>query len=114
MVNQNYLPFIPADQLENKILWNLPLAFSKSTPTLYLSNQLVAQQNREPDFDLSPAPPAYSLWNMGISVDLFKNMSINLQGNNIFNTEYKDYMNRFRFFTHNMGRNVFLKINYKF
>jgi len=114
MVNQNYLPFIPADQLENKILWNLPLAFSKSTPTLYLSNQLVAQQNREPDFDLSPAPPAYSLWNMGISVDLFKNMSLNLQGNNIFNTEYKDYMNRFRFFTHNMGRNVFLKINYKF
>jgi iron complex outermembrane receptor protein len=39
---------------------------------------------------------------------------VGLQVNNLLNTEYKEYMNRFRYFTADMGRNILLKINYQF
>jgi iron complex outermembrane receptor protein len=33
---------------------------------------------------------------------------------NILNTAYKDYMDRFRYYAHLQGRNVTLKLNYNF
>jgi iron complex outermembrane recepter protein len=112
--NQVFLPFIPADQIENKIHFKLFSKDSHKDFSFYVANLLVAKQLREPEFDLSPAPPAYSLWNMGFRLSTQNNISFNLQVNNLFDKEYKDYMNRFRFFTHEMGRNILLKINYKF
>jgi iron complex outermembrane receptor protein len=77
----------------------------------------VARQKREPVFDLAPAPPGYSL----INASYFKKLKIaenqltaGLQINNLLNTEYKEYMNRFRYFTADMGRNITLKLNYQF
>jgi iron complex outermembrane recepter protein len=114
ITNHVFLPFIPADQIENKISIKIPTVNANRDLSFYLANQWVARQHREPEFDLSPAPTAYSLWNMGLRFAPSKQLSINIQGNNIFNTEFKNYMNRFRFFTHDMGRNFFIKINYKF
>jgi iron complex outermembrane recepter protein len=112
--NNTYLPFIPADQIEQRIKFHVPNVIFKNNLNFYLANQLVARQHREPDFDLSPAPPSYSLWNIGLGFEPSKNLVLHLQGTNILNTEYKDYMNRFRYFTHDLGRNILLKINYKF
>jgi len=41
-------------------------------------------------------------------------LRISVQANNLLNTEYKEYMNRFRYFTADMGRNFQLKLNYQF
>ena len=84
---------------------------------LTLSQVLVAHQSREPDFDLAPAPPGYTLVNLGFSkkIQLFQHdFSVGVQVNNLLNTEFKEYMNRFRYFTADMGRNFQLKLNYQF
>lgn len=78
---------------------------------------MVARQKREPDFDLAAAPPAYTLFNFGYQkkIQVSKNqLNIGFQINNLFNTEYKEYMNRFRYFSADMGRNFLIKLNYKF
>ncbi|WP_233553714.1 TonB-dependent receptor [Algoriphagus lacus] len=113
----NYFPFIPSDRMD----WGVSYAFGKSSnpesDRITFSNVLVAQQKREPDFDLAPAPPAYALFNIGYQkkFQLAKNQfNVGFQINNIFNTEYREYMNRFRYFTADMGRNILLKLNYQF
>lgn len=113
----SYFPFIPSDRMD----WGLSYSFGKHADKdnnrITLSQVLVAQQSREPDFDLSPAPPGYALVNLGFSkkVKVAANgLRISVQANNLLNTEYKEYMNRFRYFTADMGRNFQLKLNYQF
>jgi iron complex outermembrane receptor protein len=113
----SFLPFIPSDRLETGLSYNFLTGISKNKSRISLSNLAVAKQTREPDFDLAPAPPAYMLWNLGIQTS-FKmgedKLNIGLQVTNLFNETYKDYMNRFRYFSHELGRNIFLKLNYEF
>lgn len=114
-VEDNYFPFIPSDRMD----WGLSYRFgSRAGGTkLTLSNVLVSQQTREPDFDLAPAPPGYALFNLAAQKQLTlgeNKLNLGLQVQNIFNTSYKEYMNRFRYFTDDMGRNILLKINYQF
>ncbi|MEB2780533.1 TonB-dependent receptor [Algoriphagus sp. C2-6-M1] len=115
--DDNYFPFIPANRMD----WGVSYDFAKSTDSrtnkLTLSNVLVAKQNREPDFDIAPPPSAYALFNISYNKQLSigeDKLNLGLQVQNLFNTSYKDYMNRFRYFTYDMGRNVLLKINYEF
>jgi iron complex outermembrane recepter protein len=117
LIGDSYLPFIPADRIENGLTFKLSPSREKFNSKILLSNLSVAQQSREPDFDFAPAPPSYSVWNLGIQNSFKTNgntVNIGLHINNLFDTAYKDYMNRFRYFTHEIGRNVFLKLNYEF
>ena len=96
-----------------------------------LKNEVVLQQNRFPDYDfetdivvngnlqkvkvpISQPPPAYQLWSCGAQMD-FKtskktNITIMLSAQNIFNTKYRDYLNRQRFFADELGRNIQFQI----
>jgi iron complex outermembrane receptor protein len=63
--------------------------------------------------DYAPPPPAYTLFGFeaGTEIDVsHRKMSIILGVSNLFNTEYRDYMNSFRYFCDDMGRNVSLRI----
>jgi iron complex outermembrane receptor protein len=117
LTDNNYLPFIPSDRLETGISYKFHQEINNSSPKIFLENLLVAQQNREPDFDFAAAPERYSIWNMGIQTPIKtekSNLNVGLHVNNLFNTSYKDYMNRFRYFTHELGRNILVKLNYEF
>ncbi|GAB3666501.1 TonB-dependent receptor [Echinicola sediminis] len=108
-----YLPFIPADRIDTGI------TFTHGTlGKITLSNLSVFRQRREPDFDLAPAPKGYNLWNLSLSSVLYKkessSLKANLSVNNMLNTSYKDYMNRYRYFSHEMGRNISLRLHYEF
>jgi iron complex outermembrane receptor protein len=113
----NYFPFIPSDRMDWGLSYSLGKKDTPESDKITLSNLLVARQDREPDFDLAPAPPGYALVNLGYQkkIQLSDNqLNIGVQVNNIFNTEYKEYMNRFRYYTADMGRNILLKLNYHF
>ena len=113
----SFLPFIPADRIETGLSYQFLSGISKNKSKISFSNLAVAQQTREPDFDLAPAPPAYMLWNLGIQTGIQfgdNKLNIGLQVTNLFNETYKDYMNRFRYFSHELGRNVMIKLNYEF
>ncbi len=64
--------------------------------------------------DLSTPPKAYNLWGLQAGVDIYKNFSVGVTVNNLFNTNYKDYLNRLRFFSYEMGRNIILNLKYNF
>lgn len=105
--------------------WN---SFSAS-----LKSEWVFEQNNYPDFnfetyiaatdemvlvDISTPPPAFHLlhfyseatFNLSENTDL----NIGLSVNNIFNTSYRAYLNRLRYFADDLGRNITLQlqINY--
>lgn len=113
----SYLPFIPTDRIESGLTFKKGQIGSFNDNSLTISSQWVATQNREPEFDLAPAPSGYNIWNVRLNTILpvhNNRLHVGMTVNNVFNLSYKDYMNRFRYFTHEMGRNVILNVNYKF
>ncbi|PRY49541.1 iron complex outermembrane receptor protein [Arcticibacter pallidicorallinus] len=115
--NDLYLPWIPSDRVDNSILFNLP-SFSKlSNNYIKLQHQYVAEQTRyDEGSDFTASPPAYHLLNLdaGFQVKAGKNkLSVNFSINNLTNKLYKEYMNRFRYYAHDTGRNFILRATYR-
>ncbi|MCU0323935.1 MAG: TonB-dependent receptor [Spirosomaceae bacterium] len=128
--NDQWLIMIPANRLENGLRFEVP----KWKSSFAISNLYVAQQTRVPTkviFDIpqneiifaenggdfAPPPPAYSIWNINQNSKFslnHLNFNINLSVNNVFNTRYRDYLNRFRYFTDEMGRNFAIKLKLEF
>ncbi|MBK9936224.1 MAG: TonB-dependent receptor [Cytophagaceae bacterium] len=125
------LIFIPANRSVSSISIELPL---KLLEKIKISHQFVAKQKRVPtksvfeneensEFqliggDYSASPPSYNLIDLYLSKSyLFKNKSkINcgLEIKNLTNTVYRDYLNRFRYFTSDQGINFILRMNLTF
>lgn len=112
----------------NKTEWN----------NFYLSinSQFVAKQNQFPDnnfitdivninsgdleeveVDISSTPGGYHLLNLSTGVEFdfdSKKLNINLNLNNLLNTNYRDYLNRLRYYADEVGTNAMfqVKLNY--
>jgi len=130
------------DKERDRPLINMPapnfrsqLIYSKEKWDLKLTNTSSLRQNRFPDnnfedsfinngalqtrtVDISTPPKGYSLFDISGAYkfgiwnpnDIILRASIS----NLFNTSYRDYLNRQRFFADNVGRNFILNINFKF
>ncbi|RZS99526.1 TonB-dependent receptor [Aquimarina brevivitae] len=111
------------------------LIFDQELWNLKLVNTTVLQQNRFPDnnftddfiedgaiqtvfVDVSTPPKGYTLFDLAgtykFSLWNTEDLSLGLTITNIFNTSYRDYLNRQRFFADNIGRNFTLNFNFKF
>jgi len=97
--------------------------------TISLQNRTVLRQNQYPDYnfftfnrstqhdvfvDISTPPPAYSLFDFGAST-IFKtfnkgNLKLEFNIENILNVNYRENLNRFRFYADELGRNFNIKI----
>jgi iron complex outermembrane receptor protein len=67
--------------------------------------------------DYAPPPPGYMLASLEAGTDLYIKgtpVSIVLGATNLFDTRYRDYMNAFRYYSDDMGRNVSLRIKVPF
>lgn len=117
LLKDNYLPLIPTDRVETGLTYKAHNIGKLTQNRVTVSHLAVAHQNREPGFDFSPAPPGYHLWNMNVQTVLplgKEEISLGLAVTNVLDVAYKDYMNRFRYFTHEMGRNFTLRLKYQF
>ncbi|WP_420388476.1 TonB-dependent receptor [Roseivirga sp.] len=68
-------------------------------------------------FDILDVPDAYFLTNINAGFEKALGQQIlrfNISVNNLFNTSYRDYLNRFRYYADEMGRSVTLRVNYEF
>ena len=65
--------------------------------------------------DVSSSPEAYHLLNFRSSIDLStenkSKIKIGLSVNNLLDKSYKNYLNRMRNYSHDLGRNIMLNIN---
>ncbi len=116
-----WLIWMPSDRIENEIAWNFNDSKKFVNTSFSISSQHVLFQKRTPDNtlvkqDYKSPPPGYSLlhadfittFNMGAFP-----LTLNLSCRNLLNTAYREYLNSFRYFTDEMGRNfiIRLKIN---
>ncbi|WP_254448485.1 TonB-dependent receptor domain-containing protein [Spirosoma rhododendri] len=129
--NNGYLVYIPPNRTDNGLRYDFigdDASSSRRVSGLYVrANVLyVARQNRAPAVserqengqliftgDFAPPPPAYTL--VGAEVGMRWEvaghpLSIILTGSNLLNQRYRDYLDRFRYFADEPGRNIMLKL----
>ncbi|MBC8082122.1 MAG: TonB-dependent receptor, partial [Hymenobacter sp.] len=82
-----------------------------------LGGVAVARQTRVPDHyearDLLAPPAGYGLLNLELGGTVRwgrQPLEISVSGTNLLNQRYRDYLNRYRYFTDEMGRNVTLRV----
>ena len=74
----------------------------------------VARQSRAPETDFVAAPPGYSLWNARLSLSKTSGkypLEASVESQNLLNAAYRDYLNRFRYFAWDTGRNILFRIS---
>ena len=112
-----YLPMIPADRLSNSVKWQFESINQLRETYIQLEHVYVARQNRyDAGSDFAPPPPEYHLLNLNAGTQLHwkqHELGINFSVDNLTNTLYKDYMNRFRYYAHDIGRNYVLRLVYR-
>ena len=114
----------------NEITWSRPQWYDLR---ISLQSQYVFEQNEFPDnnfdvfipetgetveVDVSTPPPAYHLMHLRTDASFNLNersdLVVGLTINNLFDTSYRDYLNRLRYYADDLGRNFILnlKLNY--
>lgn len=118
-LSQNeWLILMPSDRFEHGIKWENPTLGKFKKPYIAVSIQNVLKQIRVPENqDFAPPPSAYNLCNMEAGLEIpFSHfpLEISLSITNLLNQQYRDYMDRFRYFSDAMGRNVALRLHVAF
>lgn len=110
----DWLIGVPADRFDNSIRYEWP-AIGKWRHIFFEANNLiVAKQSRvPPNSDFAPPPPGYMLWgaSAGFSAPLAqRELKVSLSVTNLTNVDYRDYLDRFRYYFADLGRNIVLRI----
>ena len=96
-----------------------------------LRSEYVSEQSQVPDFnfnynyfengtivqrlvDISTAPKAYHLMGFSIETQVAEKIDLSIMGENLFNVDYRNYLNRLRYFAGETGRNIRVELSYKF
>lgn len=115
-----YFPFIPAPRLSQSLEWKAQPKGLFQTLEASIGHTFVAKQMRfEPSQELvATTPNAYHLFEAAVGGTIAiadqQTLSVRLSCENLFNQLYKEYTNRFRYYAHDLGRNVYLRLNYNF
>ena len=85
---------------------------------LQLNNQFVAKQWRSPsNVDFAPAPNGYYLLGIELGTELQikkQKLLINLSATNILNARYREYLDRFRYYSDAVGVSYNVRITIPF
>ena len=105
--------------------------FKKTPFSLRLSSQYQARQRQYPDnnftytfiengalvertIDISSPPGQFHLMHLSLETMLKEKIRISLTAENIFALDYRNYLNRLRYFAGETGRNIRLELSYLF
>jgi iron complex outermembrane receptor protein len=119
MINKDYIINIPADAFSAGLKFSGNIK-KLSDAYVSLNGVYTLKQKRTPALipDYKPAPDACFLLNFqtGATARIGEKnrLTFSLALENILNTVYRDYLNRFRYFTDETGFNATFRINYFF
>ena len=125
------------DLLKNQALINMPASSTQNSlvythPKFYnlkirLLSNFVFAQNEYPNtnfevvlpqsiqtVDISTPPDAYHLLNFNTSVDVSSSLHLGVSVNNVFNTPYRNYLNRLRYYADDLGRNISIQLQFNY
>jgi iron complex outermembrane receptor protein len=110
----DYLIYMPSDRYSADL--KAYTTISKKVTEIYIQGgyQYITKQRRVPkNIDFASPPRGYGLLNAEIGANIkFGNQQLNMAitGTNLLNTIYRDYLDRFRYFTDAQGRNIGIRI----
>ncbi|WP_259067887.1 TonB-dependent receptor [Mucilaginibacter sp. X4EP1] len=114
----NYLIYTPPMRLQNGFTYHLGKIGVFRNVSVGAENVYVARQTDVPaGYDFEPPPGAYSLFNAHIGFKLIINKTpadFDIAANNLTNVAYKDYLDRFRYFADEPGRNIIFRLRVPF
>lgn len=114
----NYLIYTPPMRFQNGVTYH----FGKLGPLhdflVGADDIFVAKQNDvPPGYDFAAPPGAYNLIDAHFGFKLFINKTyadFDVAANNLTNVAYKDYLDRFRYFAEEPGRNIIFRLRVPF
>lgn len=139
--NHDYLMFIPSNRYEVAIRFEESKRFAVKDFYIESKVKYTARQNRAPrvisvrdindaheegrdpfngstaNFDFMAAPAGYALWNVSTGFSIHgKKVRYDLRAaaENILDTSYREYTNRFRYYADDLGRNFILSVKFIF
>jgi iron complex outermembrane receptor protein len=116
--SDEHLIYIPANKSTGILSYQLANSKRFISTLIDLSITHVARQSRVHDYqDFTPAPAGYTLIDASVSTNIPVHgyqWAVGLSVNNVFNTEYRDYLNRFRYYSADAGRNIVLRLQIPF
>ena len=115
----NFLINMPSNRIENSVNYKISKENNKSDWRASAGHQYIFKQTRyNKDQEFSTPPNDYQLvyLTMSYKTTIWKNKKIELglRIDNLFNTVYRDYLNRFRYFADEQGRNITMKSKFNF
>ena len=121
---------IPALRLNNTLNYKLK---KWNHLNLRLAHEWVGRQNRYPDYnfetyiptigeyvevDISSPPDAFQLvhlyGDMTFILNQKSNLNLMIGITNLFNTNYREYLNRLRYYADDTGRNITIQIKFNY
>lgn len=114
----DYLIYTPANRIDNALRYEW-VKLGKLTEAYFsITNLNIAQQQRVPqNSDYAPPPQGYVLFGAEAGFTLqtrAQPIMFSLSITNLFNTAYRDYMNRFRYFADDLGSNFTFRVKVPF
>lgn len=115
---EDFLALMPTDRLGSKLTYNFEKGKKSEDAYLSIGWNHVFEQKRIPDqSDYAPAPGAYDLLDFEAGMTLWmgkQSMTVIFKIENLLNVSYREYLNRFRYFTDEPGRNFSLRLRVPF
>jgi iron complex outermembrane receptor protein len=116
VTNNQPLIYMPANRLKSSIVFNQSKWKYFIDVFSSVDFESVFRQNRFVEgLDYAAPPPAYFLINLQTAFTIqtkLSNISFVVGVRNLMNNSYRDYMNRFRYFTDEPGRNFYLSVQF--
>jgi len=109
---------MPSDRVRFWLHYHLPRHLGAEESYLELTGTAVARQTRiPPNADYTSPPAGYALFDLEYGIEFIMGphmVRCNVTVQNIFNTAYRDYLSRFRYFIDNPGRDIVLRVHLPF
>lgn len=109
---------MPGDRVENTFMWERDPAGAWKALGFSATSLAVFEQRRVPvGVDFADPPPTYHLLSLAAHATRKlrdNDLRIALQATNLLNTAYRDYLDRFRYYTDALGIDVILSCTYAF
>ena len=113
-----YLIYVPSNRYDNGITFSKDKLWKFKQTYFNFSVLTVSKQNHvPPNSDYVPPPKGYTLLNAAIGFSIpvkQQSISISFGVNNMMNVAYRDYLNRFRYYANDLGRNFTLRLKIPF
>ncbi|MCC7431501.1 TonB-dependent receptor, partial [bacterium] len=109
---------MPSDRLKLANTFSLPNFYNLTNSYFEFSGNFVRKQTRFPkNVDYTEPPKGYTLFDFGGGTELnfaSQKIEVSFSVKNIFDTSYRDYLSRYRYFIDDAGRNIVLKVQIPF